>query len=259
MSEPPRRRRSAPQRRDARPVSILPTIALGIGVVVAGLGIGAFLSALQRNTAHAPATAPTVGAMVITPVPQPSRDALAMETPVPHATSSPTPQASASASASAAATTAPTATAASTVTPAATPTVAPSPRRSASPRPIATATTRMSVVPAVAATPVARASSFVDVAESTVRRYIDAVITGNDASAYAAFGATPGDPNVRLTEAAFVDRSSHIIALRTTHTDATGSTIGVEVSSSHGSYYVTYHVSRAPGGAVIDGHDYIRE
>lgn len=240
-------------------MSILPTIALGIGVVVAGLGIGAFLSALQRNTANAPATAPTVGAMVITPVPQPTRDALAMQTPVPHATSSPTPQASPSAGAGA--TIAPTATAAATVTPAATPTAAATPRRSASPRPapIPTRIRIVSVVPVASATPAPHPAAFADVAESTVRRYIDAVITGNDASAYAAFGATPGDPNVRLTEAAFVDRSSRIISLRTTHSDATGSTIGVEVSSSHGSYYVTYHVSRAPGGAVIDGHDYIRE
>jgi hypothetical protein len=255
MSEPPRRRRSAPQRRDARPVSILPTIALGIGVVVAGLGIGAFLSALQRNAANAPATAPTVGAMVITPVPQPSRDALALVTPVPHATSSPTPHASPTSSAEATGT--PAATAAATVTPAATPTVTPAPRRSASPRPVPTATKIRSglVIPVATAPP----APFTEVAETTVRRYIDAVITGNDASAYAAFGATPGDPNVRLTEAAFVDRSSHIISMHTTHSDVTGSTIGVEVSSSHGSYYITYHVSRAPGGAVIDGHDYIRE
>jgi hypothetical protein len=241
-------------------VSIVPTIALGIGVVVAGLGIGAFLSALQRNTANAPATAPTVGAMVITPVPQPTRDALAMQTPIPHATSSPTPQASPSHSAVTTSAPTATATAASTVTPAATPTPAPTPHRSASPHPTPTAlVVKIGVIPNATATPVPRAASFAEVAESTVRRYIDAVISGNDASAYAAFGATPGDPNVRLTEAAFVDRSSHIISLRTTHSDATGSTIGVEVSSSHGSYYITYHVSRAPGGAVIDGHDYIRE
>lgn len=92
-----------------------------------------------------------------------------------------------------------------------------------------------------------------------MRRYLDALITGNDAGAYASFGVAPGDPNVRLTEAAFIDRTSRIVSLRTTHADVTGATVEAEVTSTHGAYYVTYHVSRAPGGAVIDGHDYIRE
>jgi hypothetical protein len=111
--------------------------------------------------------------------------------------------------------------------------------------------------PAVVA--LATAHPFAVQAESTVRRYLDALIAGNEGSAYAAFGATPGDPNVRLTEEAFIDRGAHIASLRTTRADATGATVEAEIVSSRGSYFATYHVSGSPSGPVIDGHDYIRE
>lgn len=96
-------------------------------------------------------------------------------------------------------------------------------------------------------------------AESTVRRYLDALIAGNEGGAYAAFGAAPGDPNVRLLEEGFIDRGTRIVSLRTTHADAAGATVEAELTSSRGSYLATYHLSGGPSGAVIDQHDYIRE
>jgi hypothetical protein len=91
-----------------------------------------------------------------------------------------------------------------------------------------------------------------------VRRYLDALITGNENAAYAALGASPGDPNAQLSEEAFIDRSARIGSMRTTATNATGSTVEVEISSSRGSYYGTYHVTSGPNGPVIDQHDYIK-
>jgi hypothetical protein len=121
---------------------------------------------------------------------------------------------------------------------------------------LATSASMATPAPRVAVVPT---HPFAVQAESTVRRYLDALIAGNEGSAYAAFGATPGDPNVRLTEEAFIDRGAHIASLRTTHADATGATVEAEIVSSRGSYFATYHVSGSPSGPVIDGHDYIRE
>ena len=92
-----------------------------------------------------------------------------------------------------------------------------------------------------------------------MRRYLDALIAGNENGAYAAFGAAPGDPNVRLVEEGFIDRGTRIVSLRTTHADASGATVEAELASSHGSYLATYHLSGGPSGTVIDSHDYIRE
>lgn len=91
-----------------------------------------------------------------------------------------------------------------------------------------------------------------------VRRYLDALIAGNEASAYAALGGSAGDHNLALKEEAFLDRDARVTSVRTTHTDASGSTIVAEISAAQGNYIATYHVTRGPNGAYIDQHDYIK-
>jgi hypothetical protein len=274
MSEPPRRRRSAPPpRRASRGPSVLPTIALGIGVVVAGLGIGAFLSALQSKNGT-PFATPSGGLAVVTPVAQPTRGPVAIATIVSHARPSATPQPTPSISAAPTASALATASAAPSAEPTRTAHPTPSPtaaaakatqRPSARPEALAAARTTAapipvyvppSVAPRVAA---ATVRPFAAQADSTVRRYLDDLIAGNESGAYAAFGTTPGDPNVSLREEAFIDRGTRVASVRTTHVDATGATVEAEIVSAHGSYLARFHVSGGPSGPVIDGHDYIRE
>ncbi|BDE05719.1 hypothetical protein WPS_09950 [Vulcanimicrobium alpinum] len=117
--------------------------------------------------------------------------------------------------------------------------------------------------PTVAPTALARATppavtGFSGVAQGAVRRYIGALIAGNENGAYAALGASPGDAGAQLSEEAFVDRSTHITSIRTTRVDASGATVEVEMNSARGAYYGTYHVVKGPGGPVIDQHDYIK-
>jgi hypothetical protein len=98
----------------------------------------------------------------------------------------------------------------------------------------------------------------VGAAQNTVRRYLASLIAGNESAAYAELGKAPGDPGAQLSEEAFIDRSARITSIRTTGTDATGTTIGVDIVSSRGTYYATYHVTNGPSGPVIDQHDYIK-
>jgi len=282
-SEPPRRRRSEPpsSRRSSSAPSLLPTIALGVGVVVAGLGIGAFLSAMQnRDSSHA-TTAPAPNRLpVVTPVAQPTRGPVAIATLVAHATDTPSPKPTATQPATtspkpAATTTTPAATptprptaspAASvkpSAAPAAKPTVAPTPRATATPHPATPRPTILPTPPPPPPSPIVRVMpagppSFAVQAQTTVRRYLDALIAGNENAAYAALGAAPGDPNARLSEEAFIDRGTRITSIRTTAVNANGATVEVEISSSRGSYYGTYHVITGAGGPVIDQHDYIK-
>jgi hypothetical protein len=282
-SEPPRRRRSEPpsSHRSSPAPSLLPTIALGIGVVVAGLGIGAFLSAMQNRPANvSTTTATTSGLPTVTPVARPTRGPVAIATLVAHATDTPSPKATATPKPTA--TPNPTATPTATPKPAATPapksattpfpaaiaakateppTTPPTPRPIATPtpRPVATPrppTPRPTLPPAV--TPLPPLPGIETQAQTAVRRYLDALIAGNENAAYAALGASPGDPNARLSEEAFIDRGTRITSMRTTSAYATGATVEVELRSSRGSYYGTYHVTSGAGGLVIDQHDYIK-
>jgi hypothetical protein len=283
MSEPPRRRRIPPSPQRGRAsrtgAGILPTIALGIGVVVAGLGIGAFLSALQNKNAAAPAPLASEAFPAVTPVAQPSRGPVAIATLAARATPSPTPEPTAMPTPTVPPSAAPRATArptsaAATAAPAAA-TAAPA-AATAPPRHVAAAQVPVVITPApvhaaptlpsyaqahgAAERPASEhpADGFPGLAQATVRRYLTALIAGDEGSAYAAFGATPGDPNVQLTEQAFLDSGARIGSLRVTRVDASGATVEVELNTARGPYEATYHVSRGPNGPVIDQHDYIK-
>ena len=227
----------------------------------------------ETRTVTSTTTPPARGLPALTPVGQPTRRPIAIATLVAHATSTPSPTATPVAS--------PTATARTTPTPHATPTVHPTatplvqtvaPRATATPRETvltpapAVATPRLvppRVVPTPSPTPLATAIAratpvtFGGVAQSTVRRYLDDLIAGNETGAYAALGKSPGEGG--LSEEAFIDRGTRIVSIRTTSTDPTGATVEVRLSSGRGAYYATYHVLNGPSGPVIDQHDYIRE
>jgi hypothetical protein len=276
---------------------MLPTIALGVGVIVAGLGIGAFLSALQHKEATTTsATTVTSNVPVVTPVARPSHRPIAMATLVAHATATPAPTPTVVPSTTPRPTPKPSRTPRPTATPApatpasatATPAAAvatpasvvteqphPTPRaatpRPATPPPVVITPVPQRIAPApqrvapppqrVAPVPQRVASGYGvgGEAQATVRRYIGDLVAGNENGAYALLGAAPGDPNARLSEEAFVDRDTHIVSMRTNASDPTGATVEVELSSARGTYFATYHVHNGPNGPVIDQHDYIKE
>ena len=102
------------------------------------------------------------------------------------------------------------------------------------------------------------AAPFGVVAQSTVRGYLDDIIAGNERAAYAALGHPNGGGGAELTEEAFLDRTARIVSLRTTGVDASGATVGAQITTESGTYYATYHVTNGPNGPVIDQHDYIK-
>lgn len=97
-----------------------------------------------------------------------------------------------------------------------------------------------------------------DAAGSLVRRYLDALIAGNESAAYAALGGTAADRNLQLKEEAFLDKDARVTSLHTRRTEAGGTTVDAEISSASGTYTATFHVTTGPNGPYIDQHDYIK-
>jgi hypothetical protein len=250
--------------------------ALIIGVIVAGLGIGALVSAFQNR-----GTLPELGATsvpLVTPVPQPAgpQPVVTLEptappvpSPAPSATASPTPKPSptASASPSPSATVTPHATAAPS-TAGATP--SPLAVASASPHPVSTAALKPIIVvvtpspsPSARPTPAASArlpipASPTDPALALVRRYIEDLIAGDETGAYAALGGTSSDRTLDLKEEAFLDKDARITSMRVSRSDGTGATVDADITSAHGSYAATFRVTYGPNGSIISQHDYIK-
>lgn len=245
MSVPAPRRRSPAAPQPPQGGAPIPLLVLVVGVVVAGLGIGALASAYQQRmvgipavlatAAPLPATSPAVAATPAapsvapavepSPVPTPARTPAPVE---PVATSSPTPAA----------------TAGPTATPPPSPAAAPSPAEKPA--------------PTLAPSPASPAATGSAAAVSLVRRYLDALVAGNESAAYAAFGGIAGDRRPALLEQAFIDRDAQIGSVRVLRTDAGGSTVNAEVVSGRGSYVATFHVTTGPAGPAIDRHDYIK-
>jgi hypothetical protein len=263
MSDPTPRKRRPQSPPPARGGSPLPWVALVIGVIVAGLGIGALISAYQNRGGPPPELG--AGVPQVTPVPTVTPDpdqsplstapsptptpavtlaptaaptATAVPTTAPTATPSPTPSPSASAAPSAAATASP----AASPTPTATPTPTPKPTPTATPKPTAPPTAKPSPTPAPTTAP--------NAAVGIVRRYLDAVIAGDTAGASALLA-----PGGTVKEAAVIDGSAHVTAVHQTHADATGTSVEAEFATARGSYVGTFHVT---SGGTIDQHDYIK-
>lgn len=249
--------------------------ALIIGVIVAGLGIGALVSAFQSR-----GTLPELASSLpaVTPVPQPSVQPVIRRSPTPTPKPTPSPTASASPSPSPAPTPSakPSPTPAATVTPTAAPTASPVPTIAPSAPPRPTPTAAKAAVAALAAVPSPVASvrpsatavpapvapaavrpppSPAEAAVSVVRRYIDALIAGNESSAYAALGGTSSDRGLDLKEEAFLDKDARITSMRASRSDGSGTTVDAEIVSNRGSYVATFHVTN---GNIINQHDYIK-
>ncbi len=233
--------------------------ALIIGVIVAGLGIGALVSAFQ-NRAAVPDLGPT-SIPAVTPVPQPSAPAPVITlpptapppvptlTPKPAPTHSPKPKPS--------------------HTPAAAPTQAgasPSPAHSAVPLTLASAKPVLAASPEppavhpapVPTRPAVAAAVPGEPAAAVVRRYLDDLIAGDEAGAYAALGGTRSDRSLDLKEEAFLTKDARITSVHVNGTDATGSTVDAEITTGRGSYVASFHVTTGPNGSIINQHDYIK-
>ena len=91
-----------------------------------------------------------------------------------------------------------------------------------------------------------------------VRRYIQILIAGDEASAYAALGGTSSDRNLELKEEAFLDKDARITAIRVNHSDAAGVTIDADITSDSGSYRATFRVVTSANGPTITEHDFIK-
>jgi hypothetical protein len=118
----------------------------------------------------------------------------------------------------------------------------------ASPRPTSAPSLRPTVAPAAT----------VDPAQAVVRRYIGDLVAGDEAGAYAALGGTSSDRTLDLKEEAFLDKDARITSMRVSRSDATGATVDAEITSDHGSYVATFHVTNGPNGSIITQHDYIK-
>lgn len=270
MDAPPPRRR-----RGSTPRTALPLVPILIGLIVVGFAIGAALSLLERKqpesvavgsptaapTPLAPVTlAPQATAAPIEPttVPIPSPEAKPSIRPSPHRRATP---------------------AARPVSPVPVqPTIAPMPR----PSPVARVTNPPTKPPVVAAlprplpsprvaapaiapsaiasqmpqsTPLPEAtdqydSDFARLSAGVVRAYLRALQRGDDDSAYASLGATPGSAGASLTEKQFA-----VPGMRITRLNAQGhgdsAQVDVDVDSPSGTYFAQFFLRRTPSGAAI--------
>jgi hypothetical protein len=243
-----------------------------LGIVVAGLGIGALLGAFAQRGQSGSPTAHYSVAPEVTTVPQAPRGPVAIATLAPPHTAEPTdeptptpepspsetpaespsPQASATPRPSPAATVTPAATATPVPTPL--PTVRPTPRPlpSATPRPVAVAPS--TPPPIVGGEPLSIASS----APAVVRRYLNALMGGDESGAYAALGGASGDPGLALSEESFLDPNAKIDSLKTTAVSPMEAQVDAEITSAKGTYEATYRVKYGAHGAYITSHDYIK-
>ena len=228
--------------------------ALIVGVIVAGLGIGALVSAFQ-NRAAGPDQGPT-SIPAVTPVPQPAAPAPVLTLPptapptVPAPTPTPAPKPTPTHSPKPTPKPAPAATASAMPTAAATPvpplhSAAPSAPQVLHPAPAATVRAAPAAVPG-------------EPAAALVRRYLDDLIAGDEAGAYAALGGTRADRSLDLKEEAFLSKDARITSVHVSGADATGSTVDAEITTGRGSYVATFHVTTGPNGSIINQHDYIK-
>jgi hypothetical protein len=215
-----------------------------IFVILAGFGIGAAISYITNRE---PAAAPPAGRS-----PSPL---LAVATP-PHALPILAP---ASASPSPHATPRPASPAPSATPPAATPSPAPTaePSPRATPSPLVTAVARAGA--GASASPAADEvdSSFGRDAGALVRRYIGALVAGDEPAAAAALGEDASSPGLHIAEEEFIDRSSRITGLRT-HTSGETVTVETDIEAARGTYFARFLVARGASGLVIRDHDFIK-
>lgn len=260
--EPPRRRRVIIDDSGPRGPRRFPLWLLVPVVIILGLALGA---ALARYIGRSQQTAGVAETVVVTPVPSPS---LAPATPAPTAqaspASTPTPRASSRPTATPRATSVPTHEPTEAPTASAPPATAPpataTPRATAAPTP--KATLKPTPVPTVAARktePIARRQPPAETAApppaspavGVVQAYLENLRRGNFA------GATQYLANGDPTET-FIESSSRI-GHYTSRLDDDGSThVTADVTTSHGTYFLTFKVENTAAGQRITEHTAIK-
>lgn len=222
-------------------------VPLFAGVIIAGLGIGALLSAFaaRRIPSPLPSRAPIVVLHTPTPVARTSTPAAiarnATQTPEPTATPTLAPTPTVTPTHAPTPTLAPTARATPKRTPSATPTAKPrvaiataAPTPSPSPNPVALA-------PRAA---VADREAFF--AQTLVRRFLSAVANGDDPTAYAALGSSSDS----LSEAQYLDPTLRITSMSASHNTDGGTNVQVEMRTVKGQYFGTFAVD-ATGTRIL--------
>jgi outer membrane biosynthesis protein TonB len=280
---PPRRRRSPAPPPDGPPpgkTGWLGFAALALGIVIAGLGIGALLAAFQQRNAGDQAAVLSTAAPLVTPVPAASRVPLAVATIVPPRSPLPSASPSASPLVSPSPSNAPSPAPTPSPTPAASPSLAPTAVPTPAPKPspiraaLAVATPLVTLAPRSApptpppvaaatpapptAAPTPTAGAMATVSAGVVRRYLDALIRGDETAAYAALGGSPGDRGLTLSEEAFLDPTAHITSIHAVRIDDSNAKVECAITSAKGSFYATFAVTAGPRGPYIAQHDYIK-
>lgn len=264
----PRRRRE-PERRSSN----VRTVLLGIVVIVAGLAIGMLSAVVMHRGGNSELRVPAAPRVTPLAVPAPAESAQEIGTPQPLTTEKPVVVETPLATPSALRTPAPTPGAARA-------TVAPTPGTTVGPavtsRPIGQASALPSATPSQAATPLstrsaaaspsapaptpaALATGFdLDIAQAVVRRYLDAILRGDSATARALLGASPTDATVPLPELAFVNTTSKIGTLAARRTGDSSAAVQVQIVDGSRKYEIVYEVVQRSAGIVISGRDITR-
>ena len=217
-------------------------VPLFAAVIIAGLGIGALLSAFAARHAPAPAAKSSPVVVVHTPTPAAAKVVAQHATVQPTVTVSATPEAASPSPESATPTPAPSAT---TAAPTQRPSATPSPKKSVSPRRVVAADT----APPQNVAPPAAAPAGDEAATSLVRRYLEAVAHGNDGAARSALGGDSAPEDVP-----YLDPSLQIMSLNSTRKGGI-TEVQVEFKTVKGQYFGTFNVDRT--GTRIMQHELI--
>lgn len=97
-----------------------------------------------------------------------------------------------------------------------------------------------------------------NLAAATVRRYLEALIAGNESDARALLDAPSGSADAALGEESFVDRATQIVDVRPRATSADDAVVEVDLQTSKGAYFDRFQVQRNQNGVVIREHSFIK-
>lgn len=212
-------------------------VPLFAGVIIAGLGIGALLSAFAAR--HVPTPAQSQNPLVVMHTPTPIA-ATRKPAATPTATATAVPTLKPSLKSSLKASSKPTPSSTPTVKPAATATPSPVatavPTREPTARPTLAARTSPPTATPTAPPPVA--AQALPPPEALVRKYMEAIAHGDDATAYAALGGNSGS----LTEVQYLDPTMRITSVSSTRVPGGGTNVQVEFRTARGEYFGTFTV-----------------
>lgn len=101
-------------------------------------------------------------------------------------------------------------------------------------------------------------SSTAQLSAALVNTYLRAIVSGDEATAFADLGGARGDRGLALTEEEFIDLHSRIVSLRAKQVARTTASVEAEIQTAKGLYYTTFRVEQNAKGAFIAAHDFIK-